>query len=951
MSFKSVLGRGLSQTSVVITAAGLVLTAIAAACSSTPAGGGNPNGSTGSTGNTGTGGSATASTAGTTGTGTGASATTGGSASATTGGTDVGASTAGTGGMVTPPGKAPACIPQGQTAPTLPAAFTGRCAACHSAFGASANPKVPNLFNFADTLDKFKTQVRMGKDLMPPFDATAISDAEIEQAYNYFKAGTPSTLVSCPDANGGLVSNDLCGEGIAYTPLFVSTGAPENPISKVDANGHIIFRGAGRVRFRHEMEPEFATYHGHYFENRTFGYILDDSIPAGGSTITVTFLPNNNQYYSAQGVNQEGGADLNIRFWKLYGHPDGNAYAGNVGGASKDVLPFGCEGNPNGENCNTQKYIYTIKSNQRTGKPIQMGDQLQIEFGIFMARYGKMGPPIDTTHVRNNMPLPNGCTLNGPPYNNACYTQANYYSDSFRYVVGKGTLTPYNEDCTMSVPPGSDVSGSGDCGPNGTIAQAVKSGKLKERMGPTEAGWSGGLVTLPYMRQRFDMYYSQMSPNILQENAENFTDGRRLFHLNYTTGEHSEVDNKVQADEMKPYQNIAGPLHNTVNCEGCHVHNNRSVAPKAGTAFNQEDGRGVVLKLAGMTKDEHGAPVGDPNYGVQLQDKSTGGVAAEGNASFSYETVAGQFKDGTAYTLRKPTIVFSGAAATTPPQAYSPRLARPLIGIGLLEAIPEADIVGKADPNDCNKDGISGVANIVWNPEDGKMHVGRFGWKATKASARHQAAEALMLDMGVTSSVFPKLDCGANEAGCTAGDTAKPEFSDEDLDKLVTYIRTLAVVPRRDIDDPQVLHGQELFAQAGCVNCHAPNQHTGLDHPFLELRDQVIHPYSDLLLHDMGADLADHGAGDYGASQSEWRTPPLWGIGMCDDVAAGFTKDGDQNNPAPNLGTCNYLHDGRAEKLIDAVLWHGGEAKGARDKVVDMPAADRDALVAFLKSL
>jgi CxxC motif-containing protein (DUF1111 family) len=600
--------------------------------------------------------------------------------------------------------------------------------------------------------------------------------------------------------------------------------------------------------------------------------------------------------------------------------------------------------------CNTKKYQYVIKYNQRENRKIQVGDQFQIEFGIFMARYaidGEKGPPFDGGHVRNIMPLPNGCTLNGPPYNNACYTQANYYSDSFRYVVGKGTLTPYNEDCTMSVPPGSNISGSGDCGPNGTIAQAVKAGTIKERMGPTEAGWSGGLTTLPYMRQRFDMYYGQMSPNILAENSENFVKGRRLFHMQYDIGEHSEVDNKVPAAEMAPYVGIAGPLFNQVNCEGCHVKDNRGFPPPAaGMPFSS-----VVLKLASKTKNEHGGSTGDPNYGLQLQDHATPGVKAEGQGSFSYETVTGQFGDGTPYTLRKPSVNFTGLSAGMP-ESYSVRLARPIIGIGLLEAIPEADIIAKSDPSDCNKDGISGVANIVWDPEDNKMHVGRFGWKASKASARHQAAEALMLDIGVTSSVFPTLDCGANQADCQAkAASAKPEMSDEDLNQLVTYVRTLAVPPRRDIDDPQVLHGQELFATAGCVNCHAPNQHTGNDHPFLELRDQVIHPYSDLLLHDMGDDLADHGAGDFRATASEWRTPPLWGIGLCDDVAAGWQKDGDQNNPSPNMGTCSYLHDGRAQKLIDAVLWHGGEAKSARDKVVAMPAADRDALVAFLKSL
>jgi CxxC motif-containing protein (DUF1111 family) len=919
MVVQHVSGRGLSRSGIFISGAGLLLSALyAVACSSTEAGSGAQ--------------------------GSGATSTTGGVAASSGGASTTGGMSPGAAGTVPYVPNAPACIPMGQAAPSLPASFQGKCSVCHSAFGASANPIVPNLFSFKETLDVFKNQVRMGKDAMPPFTAADISDADIEQAFNYFKAGTPGALVSCPDLNGGLVSNDICGNGVSYTPLFAPAAEPAEPIAVRKADGTIIYRGAGRVRFRHEMEPEFGTYHGHYFENRTFGYVLEDTIAAGGDKITVTFLPNSNQFYSAQGVNQEGGADLNIRFWKLYGHPDGNAYAGNAGGASKDVLPFACE-DPMADSCNTQKYVYVINRNQRENREIRKGDQLQIEFGIFMARYGKMGPPIDSSHVRNNMPLRDGCTLNGPPFNNACYTQANYYSDSFRYVVGEGYLTPYNEDCTMSVPPGSDVSGSGDCGAEGAIGQAVKSGKLKERMGPEEAGWSGGLATLPYMRQRFDLYYSQMSPNVLVENAENFMDGRRLFHLQYDSGEHSEVDNQVSAEEMKPYVGIAGPLHNQVACEGCHVHNNRGFAPAAGKPFDS-----VVLKLSGLDKDEHGGPAADPNYGVQLQDKSSGTVKAEGHGSFTYEAVSGMFADGTPYTLRKPTVVFEGLAAGDP-QAYSVRLARPLIGMGLLEAIPEADIVAKQDPADCNGDGISGVANIAYSPEDGKQHIGRFGWKASKTSVRHQASEALMLDMGVTSSVFPQLDCGANQAACADGNTATPEMSDDDLSKLVTYLRSLAVPPRRDIKDPIVLHGQELFASAGCVNCHAPNQHTGSTAPFLELRDQVIHPYTDLLLHDMGADLTDKSVSEYLAQPSEWRTPPLWGIGLCDDVAAGFDKDGDQNNPAPNMGTCSYLHDGRAEKLIDAVLWHGGEAKGARDKVVAMTAADRDALVAFLKSL
>ena len=849
-------------------------------------------------------------------------------------------------------GGAAACIPDATAAATIPSAFFTSCSGCHSAYGAAANPAVPNLFSSSESLEAFTARVRQGKGVMPAFASTAISDAEIEQTYAYFKKGSPGTLPTCSGADGTQTTNLGCsGKSVTYSPLFAGSAAPSEPIAHVDPQTkHIIFRGAGRVRFRHEMEDSFATYHGHYFEGRTFGYILDDSIAAGGTTIEVTFLPNSNQYYSkqAKAPMQPGGADLNIRAWKIYGGDDGNAFANNAGGAAENVLPFGCLADPDAPSCDTRKYTYTIKRNDRENRPMQVGDQLQIEFGIFMARYGSgEGPPVDMTHVRNILPLRPGCTLNGPPYDNACYTQSNYYSDSLRYVVGKGTLTPYNQDCTMSVAAGmeGDFPHPFDCSENGPIAKGIAAGKVRDRSGPEEAGWSGGTATLPYLRYRHDLYYTQMAPNILQENAENFVQGRRLFHTDFTTGKHLEVNNDLTPAEYAVHAGVAGPLHNQLACVGCHAHNNRGVAPAAGVPFDS-----VVVKLFGAGKDEHGGPLPDPHYGKQLQDRSTGGVTAEGTASFEYETIQGQFKDGAAYTLTRPTTTFAKLSAGKP-TAYSTRLARPLIGLGLLEAIPEADLLAHADPTDCNQDGISGAPNLVFDPEDGKMHLGRFGWKASKASVRHQVAEALSFDMGVTTSVFPKHDCGPLQMSCLAADKPAPELSDGDLDILVTYMRDLAVPPRRDLKDPRVMKGEALFTNLGCGSCHAPNQHTGDTAPFLESRGQGIHPYTDLLLHDLGPDLADDsGQGEYAASPSEWRTPPLWGIGLCDDVAAGYQKD-DYSNPAPDQGPCHYLHDGRAARLIDAILWHGGEAQAIRDKVLALPSADRDALISFLKSL
>jgi CxxC motif-containing protein (DUF1111 family)/cytochrome c553 len=985
------------------TGLGLVLTvALAAGCA---AGGGrsgttgtNETGSAGSTGvnTTGNGGSTN------TGVGTGNAGNSvnpdtgsgGGSAGATgTGGAIAGTGTGGlpgSGGTGIPVGPSGPCVPTGTTAPQLPANFYPMCSGCHSAFGTSANPVVPNLFTFAAggaTEAQFVAQVRTPPTgmLMPAFTAMQISDADIQSIYNYFKAGMSSGAVTCPDPKTGLTTANLgacSGMAASFAPLFTSTSTAAMPISYTDpTTKHLIFRGAGRVRFRHEMEDTFEIFHDHYFEDRTFAYTLDDSIPAGGSTITVTFLPVQNQYYSKQTLAgaQQGGADLNIRAWKIYGGVDGNAFAANAGGASNNVLPTNCAPDPNSPNCNTRDYTYVLNRNDRAGRAIQMGDQLQVEFGIFLARY----PSATGGHVRNILPLPNGCTLNGAPYDNACYTQANYYSDSFRYVVGSGTLSPENQDCTMEVPPqiqgtGADFPHPYDCSANGPLAQAVATGyvmfngmkiSMPNRMGPVEAGWLAGTMSQPYLRQRHDLYYSQMGPAILGENAPNFVFGRRLFHTDFTTGKHIEINNDVTPAEDAPYANLAGPLYNQLDCEGCHSHNNRGVAPPAGMPFDS-----VVVKIAGMGKDANGGNLPDPNYGKQLQNHALTGTA-EGSASFTYTAVNGTFKDGTAYTLSKPTTTFSNMAAGAPAN-YSVRLARPLIGMGLLEAIPEADLLAHADPTDCNGDGIKGVPNIVFDPEDNTMKVGRFGWKASKASVRMQVAEALNLDIGVTTSVFPKHDCGSAEAGCTAADTATPGLADADLMKMVTYMRAVAVPVRRDLADPNVVRGEALFASIGCVNCHVPNQHTGTTSPFLELQNQVIHPYSDLLLHDMGPDLADNNAqGEYVATSSMWRTPPLWGIGLCDEVATGplncvngtcVTLTDPTLNPAPNQSPCHYLHDGRAstpvtapntpdpnglDGLLQAVLWHGGEAANAKNTVLGLSAADRSALLAFLKSL
>jgi CxxC motif-containing protein (DUF1111 family) len=244
-----------------------------------------------------------------------------------------------------------------------------------------------------------------------------------------------------------------------------------------------------------------------------------------------------------------------------------------------------------------------------------------------------------------------------------------------------------------------------------------------------------------------------------------------------------------------------------------------------------------------------------------------------------------------------------------------------------LEAVPESTILALADPADTDGDGISGRANLVSDPENPSvLRLGRFGLKATQATVLHQIAYAFNRDMEVTSSIFPILD----------GETVArpPEVSDEELDVMNRYVALLGVGARRDLQDAEVLRGRQLFTAASCVACHTPELTTGRYHPLGELRNQTIRPYTDLLLHDMGPGLADTMGGE-GASGSEWRTAPLWNIGLSAGVSGGE----------------GYLHDGRARTIEEAILWHGGEAEQAKENFRNMPAADRSAVIKFIRSL
>ena len=283
-----------------------------------------------------------------------------------------------------------------------------------------------------------------------------------------------------------------------------------------------------------------------------------------------------------------------------------------------------------------------------------------------------------------------------------------------------------------------------------------------------------------------------------------------------------------------------------------------------------------------------------------------------------YTEISGTYGDGTPYTLRKPNYTFGGLA----PEYYSVRSAPQLVGLGLLEAIDETTIVNLADPTDLNNDGISGRINALNDPETGEIRLGRFGYKASKARLRHHIASALNTDMGITTSIYPTIDF-KNTA-------TSQEINDSELDLMYRYVALLALMPQRDFNDSDVIAGKTLFTQANCVACHVETIQTSDYHPLTELRSQTIHPYTDLLLHDMGTGLADN-MGEGLASGSEWRTAPLWNIGYTEYVSYDEA----------------YLHDGRARTLEEAILWHGGEAEASKEAFRTMSASDRDKLITF----
>jgi CxxC motif-containing protein (DUF1111 family) len=361
-----------------------------------------------------------------------------------------------------------------------------------------------------------------------------------------------------------------------------------------------------------------------------------------------------------------------------------------------------------------------------------------------------------------------------------------------------------------------------------------------------------------------------------------------------------------------------GPLYNAASCAECHFHDGRGGPPSE----RDPDVRLLTRLAAG--------PSAHPIYGGQLSERAGPGMRREGALSVRYRSERGALPDGSAYELRRPDYQLRdlgwGEAGR---MALSPRMPASLAGLGLLEAIPVDAILAAADPADADRDGISGRPSWVPDARTGGRALGRFGWKAGQPGVEQQIATALREDMGLTSWLRPRSGCTPAQRGCGDRDRTG-EVSDDQLDSLTTYVRLLGVPARR----ADASRGRRQFTAAGCAGCHTPRQVTGPVALFPELAGQVIYPYTDLLLHDMGAGLSD-GVAENRASGSEWRTPPLWGLGLLPVIH----------------GRLRLLHDGRARSVEEAILWHDGEARTSRRRYAALPRADRQALVAFVESL
>ncbi|MDM0049855.1 di-heme oxidoredictase family protein [Variovorax sp. J22R115] len=726
-----------------------------------------------------------------------------------------------------------------------------------------------------------------------------------------------------------------------YKPLAWADVQPVTQYTLSD--GTLVTRVGGRTRDRHAREvgngtpgdDPYLTFAPHYFERRTHELtIYENASPTDPANriLTIVMRPQWWMYgtnFRHSYIGRRDGDPYGPAAVALYGDnggmrrlPEGFLRAGQelkTPVANYESLPEDPNDNYDTDLSVPPKdgefvLVKQITRSAALNRPLRQGDLLEFELGIFLA--GKQGDALG---------------------------RFNYYAEAMVYQVGKTGVQPWYR---------------GPCCGNPLIP-------WDSRVLPTEAMAGGAMMTSQEdTSNQPDMLFLQAGTNIAGINIQPFVEGRRLFHTSFLTGTHAEAGNPTLFNSQA---GKAGPRFQQAACIACHTSNAKS-SPGIGLPLN------TMVVLTGDS-DGAGNLITDGRFGGRLAQ----GQVAEGGKTYDgrqavlkidrYEEVGGQFADRTPYTLQKPHYTLtdtSGKPLELPPR-MSVRTAPHLAGMGLLEAVSESTLEALATASKGDPDGAVGKLQIVTDLADPSVkRVGRFGWRGTSASVMDQTAVALNADMGVTTRMLPTHICGKASSGsdCRTQDGKGPELSDADLELLVRYTSLLAVPAARHFEGEQplgihaekilaqspaettaqvqaenamqvsVARGRELFVEARCTACHVATLQTGGAHRFAELRRQTIRPYTDLLLHDMGEELADtYPQGR--ASPQEWRTAPLWGLGLLERIDAKV----------------RYLHDGRARTVEEAILWHGGQGKASRERFKTMNPDDRRKVIDFIKSL
>lgn len=671
------------------------------------------------------------------------------------------------------------------------------------------------------------------------------------------------------------------------------------PNETVDANGNPVDKGPGA----------HLNFVANYFKNRTWGFeIIDNSRVAGVTRPTLKI----NQYFPQ--AQRAGGHS----FFRAFDRPGVTGFGWMAPGRLVDPSLYGqdtancppvpmppenqlatASGLNDGCSVTVDSYpghselspdangVLVPNGRSVAARPLKVGDVIEVSTSFFSTREA-MAAVGDDGGLR-------------------------YYTNEWTYVVGTG-LRPW-----YGVQP-----------------------RLMNEPLPEET-LQGGLGSVSYdYADNSAFIFQQPFNNIGMKNMQRFVEGRRWFHTDMRTGNHNEPGNDRNVDAV----GLQGMFYNQGTCFGCHINNGRSLAP---SVVNQKLDT-MVVRVA--ERNESGQQVPHSMYGTvaQMNSQPTTGIRTDWGTAVrvaGFDVRTKTLPDGTTVELRKPRIAFDGPK----PEFYSLRSAQPVIGMGLLEAIPDETILARARVAP-DADGVKGTANYVYDPETGEVRLGRFGWKASKASLRHQVAIAALQDMSVTSPIYPNRDCLFGPASCDKNKVERG-ISEEVLTLLTRYVAMLGVpaqrsvvsgfpkgvapLPYLDVDPARIAAGSKVFDDVKCSSCHVREMRTGTRTELAEARNQTIRPYTDLLLHDMGPDLAD-GIVEGQATGSMWRTSALWGIGYTERVAGAGVKVG-------------YLHDGRARTLTEAILWHGGEASTSRMLFEQLKTEDREALLSFLESL